>query len=104
MFRPAAALLATLATLAACAPVPVNTDGSRQFGETRAFSRTSGTSMNVTPKGSTVEVAFASEAPPSFDELNQYVQATTGCRPGALLSTRSTYYNGATYQTFALVC
>lgn len=97
-------VLSTVFLLSACVSVPVNPDGSRQYGETRQFSRVSGTSMNVTRMGSTVEVVFASEAPPSQSELSNNVQMTTGCLPGDLISSRSTYYNRATWETYALMC
>lgn len=104
MFRPAAPLLLALALAGCYATVPVNPDGSLQYGDTRRFMLPTGLGLNVTRKGDTVEILYPMEYPLTDAEAADYIQRATGCRPITLLSTRSTQYNRGYWRTYALDC
>jgi hypothetical protein len=91
--------------LTACYPsVPINPDGSRQYGATRQFILPTGMGLNVTREGNMAEVAFPMEYPLTDAEAADYIIRGTGCRPVAIVSSQSTLYNGAINRTYTLDC
>jgi hypothetical protein len=104
MLKTALPLCAVL-VLTACYPsVPVNPDGSRQYGETRQFVLPTGMGLNVTREGDLAKIVFPMEYPLADAEAADYIIRATGCRPVAVLSSQSTMYNGAINRTYSLDC
>lgn len=104
MFRSPAPLLIALLLTGCYASVPVNPDGSLQYGETRRYTLPTGLGLNVTRKGNEAEILYPMEYTLTDAEAADYIQRGTGCRPTMLLSTRSTQYNRGYWRTYALDC
>jgi hypothetical protein len=91
--------------LTACYPsVPINPDGSRQFGETRSFSLPTGMGLNVTREGNRATILYPMEYPLTDAEAADYIIRATGCRPIAMVSSHSTMYNRGLHRTYDLNC
>ena len=97
-------LCAALFLTACYTTVPVNPDGSRQFGETRSFSLPTGMGLNVTREGNQAKILYPMEYPLTDAEAADYIIRATGCRPTAMVSSHSTMYNRGLHRTYDLDC
>ncbi|MBU9696541.1 hypothetical protein GU927_001645 [Rhodobacteraceae bacterium HSP-20] len=86
------------------ATVPVNPDGSRQYGATRQFILPTGLGLNVTRKGNQAEILYPMEYPLTDAEAADYIERGTGCSPTYLVSSRTTYHNGGIFRVYDLAC